>query len=278
MRRVFFDESKNKVALLISTYNWSDALNLVLDSILEQTILPNEILIADDGSGHSTKYVIDSFRDKTSIPIKHFWHPDEGFRKTRILNTAISGTDCDYIIQVDGDIMLHPEFIFDHLQEAERGCYIKGSRVLLSESKTKSLIKGKAPLEVFILDPNVRNKINAMRIPFLAPLFIKKNQKCDKFKGCNCAFWREDFIAVNGYNNEMNGWGHEDIELAARFVNYGLVQKQVKMKAVCYHLHHPLNSREHDEKNFTKYASIVQDGAWYCKNGYKQLVLKVSSY
>ena len=39
-----------KIALIITTYNWPDALELVLESVKVQTILPDEVIIADDGS------------------------------------------------------------------------------------------------------------------------------------------------------------------------------------------------------------------------------------
>ena len=40
-------------SLIITTYNWPEALRLVLSSINNQSVLPNEIIIADDGSRES---------------------------------------------------------------------------------------------------------------------------------------------------------------------------------------------------------------------------------
>ena len=222
---------KVSVALLVTTYNWPEALSLVLDSVLIQTVLPDEIIIADDGSGEATRAVVDAFRKKTAIPVKHFWHPDEGFRKTIIINQAITGTSSDYIIQIDGDIVLHELFIKDHISEAERGYYIRGSRVLLPEFTTRHYLRTGNFEPVSTFGKGVRNRINSLRIPLLAPLLIKKSKRSRNWIGCNCAFWREDFLRVNGYNNELKGWGHEDIELAARFINSGLYQKKVKLKA-----------------------------------------------
>src|ERR1044071_7810035 len=111
---------QTSLALVIATYNWPEALKLVLESVLEQTVMPDEILIADDGSGYSTKLLIDSYRNKFKVPLKHFWHRDNGFQKTLIMNQAIAGTDCDYIVQVDGDIVLNTHFIEDHKKVAEK--------------------------------------------------------------------------------------------------------------------------------------------------------------
>lgn len=39
-----------KVSLVISTYNWKEALCLCLLSVTRQTVIPTEVIIADDGS------------------------------------------------------------------------------------------------------------------------------------------------------------------------------------------------------------------------------------
>jgi len=42
------------VALIITTYNWPEALRVTLRSVLRQTRLPDEVVIADDGSDTRT--------------------------------------------------------------------------------------------------------------------------------------------------------------------------------------------------------------------------------
>ncbi|UFH56505.1 glycosyltransferase family 2 protein [Spirosoma sp. KNUC1025] len=260
---------KISTALVIATYNWPEALKLVLESVLQQQVLPDEVIIADDGSGSATKQLIDTYKETFPVPLKHFWHEDNGFQKTLILNLAIAGTTCDYIIQVDGDIILDKNFVKDHIRAAEKGYYIRGSRVLLSESKShRELAKGKFQ-QFSIFSQDIKNRINALRIPFLAPLFIKKSKRSDNVSGCNCAFWHADFAKVNGYNHDIKGWGHEDIELAARFVNLGLSQKKIKMMAVCYHLHHPYHDRKRETLNYTIYKNTLTQGIWYCSKGYR---------
>ena len=51
--------NKIKVSILVSTYNWPEALEFSLRSMFAQTILPDEIVIADDGSTQETKELID---------------------------------------------------------------------------------------------------------------------------------------------------------------------------------------------------------------------------
>lgn len=259
--------NKFSIALLISTYNWPEALHLVLESVRRQQVLPDEILIADDGSGEETARLIRHFQQHFPVPLRHFWQEDKGFRKTQIMNKAVAESNSDYLVQIDGDIVLHPSFIADHVLVAEKGTYIKGSRVLLLQPKTAQLLSAKKPVSLSPFNTGIVNRINALRIPVLASFFIKKQKRSNDLRGCNCAFWKADFMAVNGYNNDLTGWGHEDIELAARFVNLGLLQKRVKMMAVCYHLYHPINSRSQETQNLKHYRVAVDEGIIQCRRG-----------
>jgi glycosyltransferase involved in cell wall biosynthesis len=48
-----------EISIIVSTYNWPEALKLCLLSIRKQTVLPREVIIADDGSGSATKLIIE---------------------------------------------------------------------------------------------------------------------------------------------------------------------------------------------------------------------------
>lgn len=256
-------------SLLISTYNWPQALELILSSVLLQELLPDEILIADDGSKVETKELIDSFRSKFSIPIKHFWQEDKGFRKTLILNEALRNASGDYIIQIDGDIILHPSFIKDHLENCSPGYFIKGSRGRLTEKKSKQIFKTKN-IHIHSLMSGVKSRINSTRCTLLSPFFHGDPYRTNDLRGCNFAFWKKDFMAVNGYNNDLLSWGHEDIELAARLVNFGVKRKQLKMTAVCFHIHHPLESKSRENYNYSVYEEVAKNKIIRCKNGIEQ--------
>lgn len=258
-----------KTALLISTYNWPSALDKVLQSVQNQTVIPDEILIADDGSKEETLKLIEDWKKKSKVVIKHLWQEDKGFRKTIIMNKAVGGTEADYIIQIDGDIILNPNFIKDHLQERQIGFFLNGSRALISEENTAAILKAEN-LNMAQVARNVKNKINATRFPLLANFFRKDQFKSNNVKGCNFSFWREDFIKVNGYNNDIGGWGHEDIELAARLNNLGIRQRRLKMRAVCYHLHHDYFARKDEETNFYVYLKTIENKTTRCSNGFDE--------
>ena len=132
-----------KCSLIITTYNWPEALELSLNSALNQTILPNEIIVADDGSTNDTKKLIQKFQKKSSINIIHSWQDDKGFRASRSRNLASIKSLYEYLIYVDGDMILDKNFIKDHIQNAKKNYYLQGSRVLLSKEYTNNIIYSK---------------------------------------------------------------------------------------------------------------------------------------
>ena len=93
------------VSLIISTYNWPRALYLCLDSVMQQTVMPSEIIIADDGSGIATRDVVRHFEAVSPVPVRHIWHEDDGFRLAEIRNKAIAASRGEYVIQIDGDLI-----------------------------------------------------------------------------------------------------------------------------------------------------------------------------
>jgi glycosyltransferase involved in cell wall biosynthesis len=261
--------AKVNCSLVISTYNWPAALALCLQSVAGQTQLPNEVIIADDGSGAETAALIEKFQADFPIPIYHVWHKDEGFRKTIILNKAVQKTGFEYIIQIDGDVILEKHFVADHLRISERGTFIRGTRGMLTADRTRVLLQqGRAELNAF--SAGVAHRFNALRLPLLSGFFVKKEKSSQQVRGSNFAFWKGDFVTVNGYDNTIAGWGHEDEELATRFINFGLLKKVVKLQAVQFHLHHSGEHRNSAVEQRNKINTIKAQHITVCADGYSQ--------
>lgn len=255
-----------KISLLISTYNWPDALDLVLLSIENLTFKPDELLIADDGSTDTTIDLINAFKKKSSIPITHVWHKDDGFKRSEILNKTIAKSKGDYIIQTDGDCILHPLFIKDHYSLAKKNRYLFGSRVSLNEETSASLfLNKKVKFNFFSIGLNKRTR--AIRISFLSIFYRSKTELSKKIRGCNISYWKKDFISVNGYNEDMTGWGREDSELITRMINKGCVGKRVRYCGIVYHIWHPPASKTSFNKNDQIQKDATLNKTIRCKNG-----------
>ncbi|MDE5657174.1 MAG: glycosyltransferase, partial [Muribaculaceae bacterium] len=127
------------VSLIISTYNSRTTLAVCLESVLRQTRMPDEIIIGDDGSADDTARLVEDFARRCPVPVVHLWQPDEGFRLALMRNKCIARSSCDYIIQIDGDVILSRHFIADHCATALPGHYIKGSRLRLNPAATERI-------------------------------------------------------------------------------------------------------------------------------------------
>lgn len=257
------------VSLIVTTYNWEKALNLYLNSVLRQSVLPDEILVADDGSKEPTRLTVEAFARISPVPVRHIWHEDDGFRLTVIRNKAMAAAQSEYLIQTDGDLLLHPDFIKDHLSIAEAGYFISGSRVLLDESLSASLLADPNHIpHLSFWTRGMKNRANSLHIPLLGRLM--NQYRNTRVRGCNMAFWRKDLLAVNGYNEEMTGWGSEDQELSIRLHNSGRRQHTLKFRGIVYHLHHKEASHSRHSINLEIQHTAEREHTVRCNKGIGQ--------
>ena len=255
-----------KIALLISTYNWPQALELVLLSLKNQSVKPDEVLIADDGSKEDTKELIEDFKKKCTFPIHHFWHEDEGFRRSLILNKAVAGSTSDYIIQTDGDCILHRDFVKDHKAMMESKTYLYGSRVNIQEDFLEELFS-KKKIHFGFFSKGIRKRTRNLRVPLFASFYGKKKEISKKLRGCNLSFWRNDFIAVNGYNEEIEGWGREDSEMVIRMVNNNVFGKRLRYGGIIYHIWHKTANQSRFEINDSLQQKAITEKRTWCEKG-----------
>lgn len=255
-----------RVSLVITTYNWKEALGLVLESALRQSRPPTEIIVADDGSSDGTADLVASFADRSSVPVIHSWQEDKGFRAAMSRNRAIARAAGDYIVLIDGDIVLEKHFIADHLASAAPGFFVQGSRVIVGERATRAALAD-GTLNFSLFSPGIENRKNCLRSRFFSRIFSRQTASLSGIKTCNFAFWKKDALAVNGFNEDFVGWGREDSEFAARLLNSGVRRRNLKFLATCYHLHHTICSRAQLPANDDILARAIAEKLTRCDNG-----------
>ena len=265
--------NKKTVTLLISTYNWPEALELALQSITTQTKLPDEIIIADDGSKGDTRVTIEEFKTRFNLPIMHIWHEDKGFRLAKVRNIAIANATGDYIIQIDGDIIMHRNFIEDHSRFAKPGSFVRASRVYINEKVSNEMLK-KGNYKINAFSKGISNFFSAIRIPFMWKYFETgyKDQADERYEihGCNMAYWRKDALKVNGYNEAFNGWGPEDKEFITRLLNSGIQKRFIKLGAIAFHIYHKENSKALLAENIKLFKAAIEQKLVRCSLGINQ--------
>jgi glycosyltransferase involved in cell wall biosynthesis len=267
-----------KVSLIIITYNWSVALQRVLESVAKQTRLPDEVLIADDGSGPDTAAVIAKARETFPVPLKHIWQEDLGFRAARARNRGISASKGDYIVLLDGDMMVHPHFIADHLMLAEPGYFLQGGRLKADREESHRLLAGGKPVYAPWVKANFHEfdgtkRLYAFRAPMLAR-WKARSRNGGRVMSCNMSFWREDLFRINGFDERMEGYGAEDRELVVRLENAGLRRRALKWCALAMHFEH--NTRGQEDVNDPSLPNnqllqaSIEQGLVRCEHGIDQ--------
>ena len=254
------------VSLIVSTFDQPEYLQRVLDAVSRQSRPPQEMLLADDGSGNETREIFLRWSAPRPFPCRHFWQAHEGFRKAHILNRAVAAANSNYLIFLDGDMVPHPDFIADHCAAARPEAFIQGHRVLVGQKAAAWFGRREltADRRRALWQGQISGWKNAYRWPF--PCLSKKNH-LRGIRGCNFSLWREDMLRVNGYNEDFTGWGREDSEFAARLMNAGVRRLDLCGRALCFHLWHPPVSRGELAVNDELLARAVREKSVRCEQG-----------
>jgi glycosyltransferase involved in cell wall biosynthesis len=255
-----------KITVVVATYNWPEALGICLQSLIAQTDSNYEIIIADDGSGSATRELVDRMRLNASCAIHHVWQEDDGCRKTKIANEAIKISVGSYLVFIDGDCIAQPDFIEQHRKLARKNCLVTGSRALLSEGLTKTLLsKGQwnfANFKKNLFRFRLSGEINK-----LLQLLLKRGagdwRNFERFlwkriKGCNMACWKSDALAINGFDESLVGWAHEDADFVFRLEYHGVQRISGSWATEVIHLYHHVRDQSMNNASVLRLKEKVE--------------------
>jgi glycosyltransferase involved in cell wall biosynthesis len=239
------------VAVIVTTYNRPDALAAVLDAYRAQSDREFEMIVADDGSTVETAAVINEAEHGADFNIIHVRHEDQGFRAAAIRNRAITQTAADYIIFSDGDCIPLPGFVDRHRRMAEKGWFLSGNRILLSEGFSRRVLQDRLPVHAWTsgrwLKAKLRGEVNRwLPLLTLPPDLALRKCPAQRWEGvmtCNLSVWRKDLLEVDGLDESYSGWGLEDSDLAIRLLRAGVRHKSARFAAPVLHLWHGENDR-----------------------------------
>lgn len=269
--------SPDLISVVITTYNRSDALALVLEGLKQQTDRCFEIVVADDGSTSAHQDQIALACASTGLAITHVWHPDIGFTAAQARNLGVAATKGRYLVLMDGDCVPEIDFVARHRALMQAGCFVNGSRVLLSEALTQRLLAHADSITSRSVAYWLRRRWSGeaskltglMRLPDfryrLQPQFVWKG-----IRSCNMAVWKSDYLRVNGFDESFVGWGHEDADFVLRLHNAGLVRKNGFCATEVYHLWHREASRTREGVNADKVRQRQATGQVRSTIGYQE--------
>ena len=263
----------NFISVIVTTYNWPAALNLCLKSLYVQQDNNFEIIIADDGSSITNVEMVKTYCIDSPVSISYIHHDDQGFRAGAIRNKAAAESRGDYLLFIDGDCVLLPDFILRHRQLAEIGYFVPGNRVLLSSVFTQEVIEQQIelylkPFHYFILlwaKKNINRLFGFVDLPLGFFRYLQPN-KWQKAMTCNLGIWKNDFIAVNGFDEFFEGWGYEDSDLIIRLIHLGIKRKEGRFAVPVLHLWHSQNDKSNQNINYQRLIERLDDAEYILAN------------
>lgn len=260
-----------RVELIIATYQKPDYLRVALSAVAQQIVRPDVVCVADDGSDDRTRAVLAEF---AGLPLRHVWHEDQGFRKTRILNEAVRTSGAEYLIFIDDDCVMHPGFVQRHVQRARADRFATGSAIRLEAAVTERLLAagrvswqdGRVP---GWRAGTVSNWLKAMgagaavgrALDVLSP--IRRS-----WAGGNAGTFRDNILKVNGFDETM-AYGGEDKEFGIRLANAGIRGVTLRYSAPVFHLEHPRGyvDPQVQRRNREMIAAARDGGKVWTENG-----------
>lgn len=267
-----------KISFIVLTYNRTDALLAVLRSLAVQCGTDHEVVIADDGSTQAQVDALLQHCPSFRCRVSHVWHPDTGFTAAAARNLGAHAALGDYLVFLDGDCIPNRSFVQAHTRLAQKGCFVNGSRVLLSAPLTSRVLRENMDLPAqsmaFWWGARWRGDSNKLLHMLYWPWSLFRVKQVFKWRGirsCNLGVWREDFFAVNGFDETFAGWGHEDADLVLRLSHADIKRKNGFLATEVYHLWHRENQRSEESVNRQRVMERMTTGLVQAEKGLKEI-------
>jgi len=267
-----------QTAVIIPVYNAVRALELVLMGYRRQSRHDFELFVADDGSGPEVRALIEAYAKDAPFPVRYAYQPDEGYRKTRILNQAVRECRASYLIFADADCIPHSGFVEAHRERRGDRTVLCGRRVNLSRRRSERLTPGDV-LDGKLEDPAAGRILEALLCRdghWDEGLLLKNrtlhrwvNRRPPTLLGSNFSLEKSLLEEVNGFNEDFFGYSGEDTELEHRLRLAGAKFDWVRHLAIQYHLYHL--RRPVSQNNVAILQQSRASGRAVCRNGLRRI-------
>lgn len=262
-----------KVSVIITTYNRPSSLRLSLLSFARQDRLPDEIVIADDGSGPETAELVTRLKQEMPCPVHHAWQEDLGWRVAASRNNGFRASSGEYVIFVDGDVVAAEGFVSAHLKQARSSAFLLGNAYTLSPEISEALVKGEIQIAGLCRIPRPEQEARLARVhrKNVRHALLRRFRLCSPIKprlvGLHFSLHRQDYEKVNGCDEDYVGWGQEDDDLGRRLVLAGVRPRSVVPYATAYHIHHPRGARRLWCDGPNAHRLMQREVPFFCPNG-----------
>ena len=252
-----------KLSVIVTVYNRFEYVENILRCLINQTLQPYEVIFTDDGSKDDLKEVLKKYKDKAKFKIKYIYQEDLGFRKSKACNNAVIESEGEYIIFLDQDAIFPDNLIEEFMNKKRKGVFsilrviwsthdemLKIQEKLCFKEKYEEVLKAISKHQFRDLKKwLIRDKYNNFRYK------IKLRDRGTGLMGIGFALFKDDYIRINGYDEDFKGWGGEDADLGLRLYYSGIKSITFSTKLPTIHMCHPLDP--------TKISSIDKNETLY---------------
>lgn len=270
-----------KISVIIPVYNRLEHLRAGFLCLLRQQKQIDELIITDDGSSQNISDYISDLLPKAKFTVKHIFQEDKGFRKTRALNNAVLNAEGEILVFCDQDLIFGEEYIQTIATNIKKNIFLMGRAHHITENEKNMIISEIDNIKKYsdILEklpskyPKTIKKMLAEDRKRRILNFFKLSKRGIKLVGMSYALLKEDYIKVNGYDENYIGWGEEDDDFGNRLNVAGIKGKEMITQNTQLHLWHysdPSKIKSSNEEYYYKRKKeIFEKKDYFCKNGYK---------
>lgn len=264
-----------KVSLIITVFNRKHLLRKALLSLRQQSELPDEIIISDDGSEEDILKGIADIVGQMHIPMKFVTQENKGFRLAKCRNNGVRISSGNFLIFMDQDLIQSKNYIKTFISNQKTKTFITSYPIRLTENQSLSITEKK------IIDNDYINIITKAQTNKIKRQFLKDNfssflnkinldKNKPKIRGGACAINRIDYEAVNGYDENFTSWGSEDDDMKRRLNKYGVSGINPFYNEYPLHLHHEpfhINGERNNKLYNDRRKTEIGKGEYYCRFG-----------
>ena len=268
-----------KISVIVPIYNRLEHFRALFICLLRQNRQIDELIITDDGSSQQILDYIADLIPKASFKIKHIYQEDKGFRKTRALNNGVINSEGELLVFCDQDLIFGEEYIEYMEKNIKKGCFLLCRPISVNEEE-KNIILKKIELSnkyEELLKPLPKDYLESVNKTLKTDRkrrilnILKLSKRGIKLVGMSYAVMKSDYLKVNGYDENYNGWGEEDDDFGNRLYVAGVKGKELKTPNMQIHLwHYSDPTKKHsmnEEYYYKRKKEIFSNKNYFCKNG-----------
>lgn len=270
-----------KISLIVPVYNRLEHLRAQFKCLLNQEIMPHEVIITDDGSKEDVLDYINDLLPKAQFNVKHVFQEDKGFRKTRALNNAVKVSEGDFLVFCDQDLVFGTDYIKTVKENANEKEFIHFRPINLTQQERDKFVEIQENKEFsykdfiktlpqdYTLSVNKTLKKDSVRRVLYK---LKLRKRGIKLVGMSYGISKKNYLKINGYDEKYQGWGYEDDDFGNRLYAAGIVGREGITKEIQLHLWHYMDPTKKKSQNEGYYAKrreeVLGRKEYFCEYGY----------